>query len=64
MPTISAFSRLCALLLTAMCAAAPAMAQRVIVNPSIEANDPQGPGAANCEIDADQPSRAGEIGTK
>ncbi|WP_447759638.1 beta strand repeat-containing protein [Sphingopyxis panaciterrae] len=50
MPSIPAFSRLCALLLTAMCAGAPAMAQRVIVNPSFEANDPQGPGAANYEI--------------
>jgi hypothetical protein len=29
---------------------APAQAQRVIVNPSFEANDPQGPGAANYEI--------------
>ncbi|PZQ23750.1 MAG: hypothetical protein DI569_03270 [Sphingopyxis macrogoltabida] len=30
--------------------ACPAMAQRVIVNPSFEANDPQGPGAPNYEI--------------
>lgn len=30
--------------------AAPAQAQRVIVNPSFEANDPQGPGAANYQI--------------
>ena len=30
--------------------AAPAHAQRVIVNPSFESNDPQGPGAANYEI--------------
>lgn len=28
----------------------PAAAQRVIVNPSFEANDPQGPGAANYQI--------------
>ncbi|WP_422059791.1 hypothetical protein [Sphingopyxis sp.] len=28
----------------------PAYAQRVIVNPSFESNDPQGPGAANYEI--------------
>ncbi|MBL9066903.1 MAG: hypothetical protein JNN10_11485 [Sphingopyxis sp.] len=28
----------------------PASAQRVIVNPSFEANDPQGPGAANFQI--------------
>ena len=30
--------------------AVPAHAQRVIVNPSFESNDPQGPGAANYEI--------------
>ena len=30
--------------------APPAAAQRVIVNPSFESNDPQGPGAANYEI--------------
>jgi len=35
----------------AMLAATPqAMAQRVIVNPSFESNDPQGPGAANYQI--------------
>ena len=28
----------------------PALAQRVIVNPSFESNDPQGPGAANYEV--------------
>jgi hypothetical protein len=43
-------ARLGAILLAAMTAAAPAMAQRVIVNPSFESNDPQGPGAANYEI--------------
>lgn len=45
------FARLCALIVIAgSMAAAPAQAQRVIVNPSFEANDPQGPGAANYEI--------------
>ena len=34
----------------ALTIAPPAAAQRVIVNPSFEANDPQGPGAANYEI--------------
>ncbi len=44
-------ARLCALIVIAgSMAAAPAQAQRVIVNPSFEANDPQGPGAANYEI--------------
>jgi hypothetical protein len=33
-----------------MALAPPAAAQRVIVNPSFESNDPQGPGAANYEI--------------
>jgi hypothetical protein len=33
-----------------MAVTAPATAQRVIVNPSFESNDPQGPGAANYEI--------------
>jgi hypothetical protein len=43
--------RPCTLLLAvAMLAAPPAEAQRVIVNPSFEANDPQGSGAANYEI--------------
>lgn len=44
--------RPCALLVAAasIAAAMPAAAQRVIVNPSFEANDPQGPGAANYEI--------------
>ncbi|MGH6634036.1 MAG: hypothetical protein ACREB0_11795, partial [Sphingopyxis sp.] len=47
------FARLCALLVIAgSMAAAPAQAQRVIVNPSFELNDPQGPGAANYEIHA------------
>ncbi|WP_432769086.1 MAG: hypothetical protein HEQ22_17305 [Sphingopyxis sp.] len=39
-----------ALAVAAALAAVPAAAQRVIVNPSFEANDPQGPGAANFEI--------------
>lgn len=45
-------ARLGALLVVAgsMAIAPPAAAQRVIVNPSFEANDPQGPGAANYEI--------------
>lgn len=45
-------ARLGALLVAAgsMAIAPPAAAQRVIVNPSFEANDPQGPGAANYEI--------------
>lgn len=44
--------RPCAMLAAAaLLASAPAaMAQRVIVNPSFESNDPQGPGAANFEI--------------
>ncbi len=44
--------RPCALFAAAISlAAAPAaVAQRVIVNPSFESNDPQGPGAANYEI--------------
>ena len=46
---VSRISRLCAVLLAAIVAAAPAAAQRVIVNPSFESNDPQGPGAANYE---------------
>lgn len=45
------FTRLCALFIIAgSMAVAPAQAQRVIVNPSFESNDPQGPGAANYEI--------------
>ena len=36
--------------LAALAATPQAAAQRVIVNPSFEANDPQGPGAANYEI--------------
>ncbi len=45
-------ARLGALLVIAgsMAIAPPATAQRVIVNPSFEANDPQGPGAVNYEI--------------
>ncbi|MDO9367110.1 MAG: hypothetical protein Q7T68_00925 [Sphingopyxis sp.] len=45
-------SRLCAMLVAAasLVAAPVAVAQRVIVNPSFESNDPQGPGAANYEI--------------
>jgi hypothetical protein len=44
-------ARLCALAVAASLAIAPpAAAQRVIVNPSFESNDPQGPGAANYEI--------------
>ncbi|WP_428631147.1 hypothetical protein [Sphingopyxis sp.] len=45
-------SRLCALVAAAasLVTALPAAAQRVIVNPSFESNDPQGPGAANYEI--------------
>ncbi|MBJ7438673.1 MAG: hypothetical protein JHD35_06580 [Sphingopyxis sp.] len=44
-------SRLCALIAaTALAVASPAAAQRVIVNPSFESNDPQGPGAANYQI--------------
>ena len=44
-------ARLCALfVITGSMAVAPAQAQRVIVNPSFESNDPQGPGAANYEI--------------
>ena len=38
------------LIAAALAAAPPAAAQRVIVNPSFEANDPQGPGAASYEI--------------
>lgn len=49
--TRTGFARLCTLIVIAgSLAAAPAQAQRVIVNPSFEANDPQGPGAANYEI--------------
>lgn len=46
------FARLCALLVIAgsLATAPMARAQRVIVNPSFESNDPQGPGAANYEI--------------
>jgi len=44
-------ARLCAIAIAAaLTIAPPAAAQRVIVNPSFEANDPQGPGAANYEI--------------
>ncbi len=44
-------ARLCTLLVAgSMAIAPPAAAQRVIVNPSFESNDPQGPGAANYEI--------------
>jgi len=47
----SYLARLCALLVVgSMALAPPAAAQRVIVNPSFESNDPQGPGAANYEI--------------
>lgn len=47
----SYLARLCALLaIGSMALAPPATAQRVIVNPSFESNDPQGPGAANYEI--------------
>ena len=47
----SYLARLCALLgAGSMALAPPAAAQRVIVNPSFESNDPQGPGAANYEI--------------
>lgn len=47
----SYLARLCALLVAgSMALAPPAAAQRVIVNPSFESNDPQGPGAANYEI--------------
>jgi trimeric autotransporter adhesin len=50
--TLKNLRRPCALLAAALSlAVAPAaVAQRVIVNPSFEANDPQGPGAANYEI--------------
>jgi len=46
------FARLCALFVIAgsMAAASPVAAQRVIINPSFESNDPQGPGAPNYEI--------------
>jgi len=46
------FFRPCALLAAAALAATatPVQAQRVIVNPSFESNDPQGPGAANYQI--------------
>lgn len=46
------FFRPCALLAAAasVATATPAQAQRVIVNPSFESNDPQGPGAANFQI--------------
>ena len=45
-------ARLCALFVIAgsMAVASPAAAQRVIVNPSFESNDPQGPGTPNYEI--------------
>ncbi len=45
-------ARFCALIVIAgsVAAAPPAAAQRVIVNPSFEANDPQGAGTANYEI--------------
>jgi len=47
----SYLARLCALLVAgSMVLAPPAAAQRVIVNPSFESNDPQGPGTANYEI--------------
>jgi hypothetical protein len=47
----SYLARLCALLVAgSMTLAPPAAAQRVIVNPSFESNDPQGPGTANYEI--------------
>lgn len=42
-------ARLCALLFAALGAAVPAMAQRVIVNPSFESNNPGGTGAASYE---------------
>lgn len=46
------FARLGALIVisASLAAAPPAAAQRVIVNPSFESNDPQGPGTANYEI--------------
>ncbi|NIJ39058.1 hypothetical protein FHR22_003792 [Sphingopyxis panaciterrae] len=50
MPSTLCLLRFCMCLLAALGAAAPAAAQRVIVNPSFEANDPQGPGAANYQI--------------
>lgn len=47
----SYLARLCTFLVAgSMAIAPPAAAQRVIVNPSFESNDPQGPGAANYEI--------------
>ncbi|MBE1528596.1 hypothetical protein GGC65_003052 [Sphingopyxis sp. OAS728] len=47
----SYLARLCALVVaSSMALASPAAAQRVIVNPSFESNDPQGPGTANYEI--------------
>jgi hypothetical protein len=39
-----------AVVAAALAIAPPASAQRVIVNPSFEANNPQGAGAANYEI--------------
>jgi hypothetical protein len=50
MPRPGRFRRSALFVLAALIAAPPAAAQRVIVNPSFEANDPQGPGAANFEI--------------
>lgn len=50
MASLARLARLGALLLIAAGAGAPAMAQRVIVNPSFESNNPQGAGAANYEI--------------
>lgn len=44
------FGQCAIFVVAALVAAPPATAQRVIVNPSFEANDPQGPGAANFEI--------------
>lgn len=47
----SYLARLCAFVVAgSMALAPPAAAQRVIVNPSFESNDPQGPGTANYEI--------------
>lgn len=50
MVSLVRIARLGALLLIAAGCTTAAMAQRVIVNPSFEANNPQGAGAANYEI--------------
>lgn len=51
-PALSSLARLGALLVIggSVAMASPVAAQRVIVNPSFESNDPQGPGTANYEI--------------